>query len=240
MSGLPPGLAPRLVPFEALRPLVEAYPFPEPSQAIGRRPLARGGDLSPERLIAAYAQGVFPWGDDPPILWYSPDPRMLLLPEELHVTRSLAKTIRRGRFEVRFDTAFEEVMRGCQAAPRPGQSGTWITDNMLEGYCALHRLGFAHSVESFEEGELVGGLYGVSLGAAFFGESMFARRSDASKVAFVSLSQRMLEWDFAFLDCQVHTDHTARLGAREWPRERFLEALAEALETPTRCGVWPS
>ena len=240
MSGPPPGRAPRRVPFEALGPLIEAYPFPDPSEANRRGLLAQGGDLSPERLIAAYAQGVFPWYDDPPILWYSPDPRMLLLPEELHVSRSLARSIRRSRFEVRFDTAFEEVVRRCQEAVRSGQSGTWITDDMLEGYCALHRLGFAHSVESFEAGELVGGIYGVSIGAAFFGESMFALRSDASKVAFVRLIDRMREWDFAFLDCQVHTDHTARFGARKWPRDRFLEALVEALETPTRCGVWPS
>lgn len=238
MSGRPPGAAPRLVPFEAIRPLIEAYPFPDPHEASPRGLLAYGGDLSPERLLAAYAQGVFPWYDDPPIRWYSPDPRMLLRPDELHVSHSLAKTIRRGRYEVRWDTAFSAVMRACRDAPRPGQHGTWIDDDMLRGYTALHDLGFAHSVESFEAGELVGGLYGVSIGAAFFGESMFARSSDASKVAFVHAVRRMRDWGFDFVDCQVYTEHTARFGAREVPRARFLAALAVALESPSRCGRW--
>jgi leucyl/phenylalanyl-tRNA--protein transferase len=238
MSGSPPGLAPRLVPYEAIRPVVEALPFPDPSEARMSGLLAVGGDLSPERLIAAYAQGVFPWYDDPPIRWYSTDPRMLLWPDELHVSRSLARTIRRGRFEVRYDTAFEAVMRACRDTPRPDQDGTWINDDMLRGYTALHDLGFAHSIESWEGGELVGGVYGVSIGAAFFGESMFAHRSDASKVAFVHAVRRMRDWGFDFIDCQVYTEHTARFGAREVPRGLFLDALTTALESPSRCGRW--
>jgi len=226
------------VPYQAIRPVVEAFPFPDPATASASGLLAHGGDLSPERLLAAYAQGVFPWYDDPPIRWYSPDPRMLLWPDRLRVSRSLARTIRAGRYEVRWDTAFEAVMRACRDAPRPGQDGTWIDDAMLRGYTALHDLGFAHSVESFEDGVLVGGLYGVSIGAAFFGESMFAHRSDASKVAFVHAVQRMRDWGFELIDCQVYTDHTARFGACEVPRARFLEALAFALESPSRCGRW--
>jgi leucyl/phenylalanyl-tRNA--protein transferase len=220
-----------------LRELVEAYPFPEPlegSQGL----LAWGGDLRPERILAAYAQGVFPWYEREPILWHSPDPRMLLVPEELVVNRSLAKSLRRGRQQVRFDSDFEGVIRGCAEAPRPGQKGTWITPEMTAAFCELHELGFAHSAEAWQEGELVGGVYGVALGAAFFAESMFTRSSDASKVAFVRLVRRLEGWGFHFVDCQVHTEHTARLGAREWPRARFLERLARALEVPTRRGSW--
>jgi leucyl/phenylalanyl-tRNA--protein transferase len=238
MSGPPPAQTPRLLPADALRPLVDAYPFPDPMQADARGLIGFGADLRPERLISAYAQGIFPWYDEDPILWFSPDPRMLLGLDELHVSRSLRRTLASGRYEVRFDTAFEAVMTGCRDAERPGQAGTWITDDMLEGYCRLHELGFAHSAESWREGELMGGVYGVSLGAAFFGESMFARATDASKVAFVHLVERLRAWDFAFLDCQVHTDHLARFGARERPRAEFLDALADALTHPTRCGSW--
>ncbi|MBW2274223.1 MAG: leucyl/phenylalanyl-tRNA--protein transferase [Deltaproteobacteria bacterium] len=218
--------------------LMRAIPFPDPRLAEPHGLLAYGGDLCPERLLSAYAHGIFPWYQEDPILWFSPDPRMLLRPEELVVRRSLAKTLRGGRFEVRFDSAFEEVIRACAAAYRPGQDGTWITSDMIEAYCALHELGFAHSAEAWCEGELAGGLYGVSLGAAFFGESMFAGRSDASKVAFAKLVEQLRAWDFHFVDCQVPTEHLRSLGAREWPRDAFLDALERALEQPTRRGAW--
>ncbi len=221
-----------------LRQLVEQVPFPNPRHAQDDGLLAYGGDLVPERLLAAYAQGIFPWYSEEPILWFSPNPRMLLRPADLAVHRSLAKNLRRHRYEVRFDTDFEAVIQSCASVPRPGQDGTWITPDMVQAYCALHELGFAHSAEAWQSGELVGGVYGVSLGAAFFGESMFARRSDASKVAFVYLVRQIEEWGFQFLDCQVYSDHLSSLGARELGRDAFLAALQTALEVPTRQGQW--
>jgi len=233
-----PDVAPPSQVAEMLRRLGEEFAFPDPRQASAEGLLAYGGDLRPERLLVAYAQGVFPWYESDPILWFSPDPRTVLQPHAIHVGRSLRRTLRRAPFELRLDTAFGQVIRSCAAAPRAGQAGTWITPDMVEAYTHLHELGFAHSVESWREGELVGGLYGVSLGAAFFGESMFAARSDASKVAFVFLVAQLREWGFQLVDCQLHNDHVARFGAQEWPRERFLEALARALEQPTRIGPW--
>ena len=214
--------------------------FPDPRQADADGLVAYGGDLHPERLLAAYAQGIFPWpgGADWPILWYSPDPRMVLVPTALHISHSLHKTLKKHPFEVRFDTAFAPVIRACATVPRLGQSGTWITADMIEAYCLLHELGFAHSAEAWAEDELVGGLYGVALGAAFFGESMFTRRPEASKVAFAHLVQHLQAWQFHFVDCQMYTDHLARFGAVLWRRERFLRALARALQEPTRRGRW--
>jgi leucyl/phenylalanyl-tRNA--protein transferase len=213
--------------------------FPPPEKAHRSGVLAVGGDLRPERLLAAYSQGIFPWpAEGHPLMWHSPDPRFVLEPEKLHVGRSLRKTIKAGTFEVRWDTAFAEVIAACSEAPRPGQNGTWITDDMRDAYTTLHRLGFAHSIEAWAEGKLVGGLYGVSLGAAFFGESMFARAPDASKVAFATAVERFREWGFHFVDCQVETEHLARFGAEHWPRRRFLTALARALKEPTRRGPW--
>jgi leucyl/phenylalanyl-tRNA--protein transferase len=214
--------------------------FPDPQQADAEGLVAYGGDLSPQRLLAAYAQGIFPWPYNArwPMLWFSPDPRMVLLPASLHVSRSLQKTLNKGSFEVRLDTAFAQVIRHCATAPRPGQKGTWITRGMVRAYGVLHDLGFAHSAEAWVDGELVGGLYGVSLGAAFFGESMFAHRPDASKVAFVLLVQQLQAWGFHLVDCQVYTEHLARFGAVQWPRQRFLRQLAEALQVPTRRGPW--
>jgi len=213
--------------------------FPSPELAEPSGLLAVGGDLRPKRLLLAYASGIFPWYHEGlPILWHSPDPRMLLRPEELHVGRSLAKEIRRGTYEIRLDTAFRRVIEACAATPRPEQAGTWITMEMIEAYVELHRLGFAHSAEAWKDGELLGGLYGVSLGAAFFGESMFARAPDASKVAFVTLVRQMERWGIDLIDCQVKTSHLTRFGADEVPRERFLSALREALEKPTRRGAW--
>ncbi|ADO69740.1 leucyl/phenylalanyl-tRNA--protein transferase [Stigmatella aurantiaca] len=213
--------------------------FPPPDRADASGLLAVGGDLSPERLLTAYSQGIFPWySEGQPLLWHSPNPRFVLEPDKLHVGRSLRKTMKAGTYEVRWDTAFEQVISACSETPRPGQNGTWITDAMLEAYVTLHHLGFAHSVEAWADGELKGGLYGVSLGAAFFGESMFAHAPDASKVAFATSVERLKAWGFHFIDCQVETEHLARFGAEPWPRRRFLGALAQALEEPTRRGPW--
>ena len=213
--------------------------FPKPELAEESGLLAVGGDLRPERLVLAYSAGIFPWYDDEsPILWHSPDPRMVLVAPEIQVGRSLAKTLRRGAYEVRLDTAFRAVIEGCGAAPREGQEGTWILPEMIDAYTELHRRGVAHSAEAWQGGELVGGLYGISLGGAFFGESMFARGPDASKVAFVTLVRQLVRWGIDLVDCQVRTDHLARFGASEWPRPRFLAALAEALKKPTRLGPW--
>jgi leucyl/phenylalanyl-tRNA---protein transferase len=201
--------------------------------------LAVGGDLRPTRLLAAYSKGIFPWySEGQPILWHSPHPRFVLEPEKLHVPRSLAKAIRRGRFEVRYDTAFAEVIQQCARVPRPHQTGTWITEEMAEAYVELHRLGFAHSAESWQEGRLVGGVYGVGLGTAFFGESMFAHVPDASKVAFVHLVRRLRGWGFTLVDCQQETEHLARFGAESWTRKRFLSALRLAVAQTTRRGSW--
>jgi leucyl/phenylalanyl-tRNA--protein transferase len=214
--------------------------FPDPREADADGLLAVGGDLHPQRILLAYAQGIFPWphGEDWPLLWFSPDPRTVLLPAELHISRSLRKPLNQDRFEVRFDTAFQRVMQACAAIARRDQDSTWITPEMIEAYSVLHELGFAHSAEAWADGDLVGGLYGVSLGAAFFGESMFARRPNASKVAFVHLVQHLEAWAFHLVDCQMYTDHVARFGATEWPREQFLRALEQALHMPTRQGKW--
>jgi leucyl/phenylalanyl-tRNA--protein transferase len=216
------------------------FPFPDPREADADGLVACGGDLHPHRLLAAYAQGIFPWPHDDfaPLLWFSPDPRMVLRPPDLHVSRSLRKTIKKHRFDVRFDTAFEQVIRRCATVPRKGQRGTWITRDIIRAYGRLHKMGYAHSAEAWSEGELVGGLYGVSLGAAFFAESMFTLRPDASKVAFVHLVRQLEGWCFHLLDCQMQTPHLARFGATPWPRRRFLQAVAEALQAPTRRGSW--
>ncbi len=201
--------------------------------------LAVGGDLRPERLLLAYSHGIFPWyGKDLPILWHSPDPRMVLHPDELVVNRSLAKQLRRAPYQLKLDTAFGAVLQGCAEAPREGQRGTWLIPEMISGYQRMHELGFAHSAEAWRDGELVGGLYGVALGGCFYGESMFARAPDASKLAFVALVRQLAAWGFTLIDCQVHTDHLARFGAREIPRAQFLAELAVALDAPTRRGAW--
>jgi leucyl/phenylalanyl-tRNA---protein transferase len=201
--------------------------------------LAVGGDLRPERLLLAYRSGVFPWySEGQPILWHSPDPRMVLVAADLKVPRSLRKTIRKQPYRVTLDTAFAKVVDACASIERPGQSGTWITLEMQAAYRELHRRGFAHSVEAWEGRRLAGGLYGVSLGTAFFGESMFALAPDASKVAFVRLVEQLARWGIGLVDCQVHTDHLARFGAVEWPRKRYLAALKKALASPTRPGPW--
>lgn len=204
-------------------------PFPDVERALAEPNglLAAGADLSLPRLLEAYRNGIFPWfSHNQPILWWSPDPRMVLFPAELKVSRSLARTMRNARFEVRADTAFGEVIEGCRQ-PRREESGTWITEEMAEAYGALHRAGFAHSVETWRDGELVGGLYGVALGRAFFGESMFTRVSDASKVALVALARQLERWSFGAIDCQMNTAHLASFGAREIPRAEFTRRVRE-------------
>ncbi|WP_029519952.1 leucyl/phenylalanyl-tRNA--protein transferase [Persephonella sp. IF05-L8] len=204
--------------------------FPDPYNAPRDYPLAIGGDLSPERLIFAYSLGIFPWySEDEPILWWSPDPRMVLFPDELKISRSLKKVLKNKGFEVRFNTAFEDVIKNCATVKRKGQDGTWLTPEMIEAYIRLHKLGFAHSVETYLDGKLVGGLYGVAIGGVFFGESMFHKVSDASKVAFVHLVKRLKEKGFDIIDCQQSTPHMARFGAREIPRKEFLDIISKSI-----------
>ncbi len=215
-------------------------PFPDPNTAETEPNglLAVGGDLSPRRLLNAYCQGLFPWySEDQPILWWSPDPRMVLYPTELHVSRRLRKTLRRGRLEVSVDRAFEAVIQAC-AGPRRGATGTWLLSEMIDAYRRLHALGHAHSVETWLEGELVGGLYGVAQGAAFFGESMFSTVPDASKVALVSLVEHCLRTGIELIDCQVYSEHLESLGAREIPRSEFLEQIGTALTHQAPEAIW--
>ncbi len=204
-------------------------PFPPAAQAL-REPnglLAAGVSLSPSRLLEAYHQGIFPWfspGD--PVLWWSPNPRMVLIPGEFKLSSSLGKVLRNGAYEVRTNTAFKQVMRAC-AAPRDGQSGTWIDERMIAAYCTLHRLGYAHSVETWMDGKLVGGLYGVAIGRMFYGESMFSRVNNASKIALAHLTRQLAQWQVGMIDCQMHTQHLASLGARLMPRDEFIARLGE-------------
>jgi len=201
--------------------------------------LAAGGDLSVEALLTAYSMGIFPWyNQGSPILWWSPDPRMVLFPGELKVSGSLRQQIRSGKFTLRIDFSFDQVITQCACMPRNGQQGTWITDEMRKAYIDLHTAGYAHSFEVFTDGWLVGGLYGVSLGRAFFGESMFHKHRDASKVALYSLVQWCLRNDFSFIDAQVPTLHLQSMGAKEIPRNQFLNLLNDALARPTIRGRW--
>ena len=219
--------------------LPDEHVFPNPELARDDGLLAVGGDLEPARLLLAYSMGIFPWySEGLPILWHSPDPRFVLFLDELRVGRSLKKVAKKRPFTLKMDTAFEEVIDGCSATPRPGQAGTWITHEMREGYCRLHELGFAHSVEAWDGDELVGGLYGVALGGMYFGESMFTRRSDASKVAFLALCRQLKAWGFDIVDSQVYTDHVARFGARDIPRSDYLRLLNERILTRGRPGRW--
>lgn len=223
----------------------ETNRFPDVELAL-REPdglLAVGGDLSPQRLLAAYRHGIFPWyNHEQPILWWAPDPRMVLFPEQLKISRSLRKTLRQGQFKVTTDTAFAEVIRAC-SEPRRGDASTWITMEMQIAYCHLHELGHAHSVECWCDGKLVGGIYGVTLGGVFFGESMFSRVSNASKVAFVHLVQQLKQWNFALLDCQVESAHLQSLGAENVSRSHFTAylddyALARNVDLPGQPGKW--
>ncbi len=214
--------------------------FPDPNDALDSPEglLAAGGDLSPERLLAAYSAGVFPWFEGQPILWWSPDPRAILRLDELKVSRSLAKRERSNRYQTTFDQAFGQVMQGC-AAPRDTCADTWITSDMYRAYCRLHELGHAHSVETWADGKLVGGLYGVALGGVFFGESMFSRASDASKVALVRLVRQLQARNYHFIDCQLPSSHLQSLGSRSISRETFLGWLEDALAcTHIPAGSW--
>lgn len=191
--------------------------------------LAAGGDLSPQRLLSAYCKGIFPWFNEvDPILWWSPNPRMVLFPDELKVSHSLRKVLKRAQYEIRTDYNFMQVMQAC-AAPRKGQPGTWIHPEMIAAYTALHEMGLAHSVETWMDDQLVGGLYGIALGRVFFGESMFSRAPDASKIAFVHLVRQLKDWNFNVIDCQVKTAHLASLGAREIPRMKFTQILESSI-----------
>ena len=221
-----------------VRVLGRALAFPPPEDAEDGL-LAVGGDLSTERLLLAYGSGIFPWyGPGQPILWHSPDPRCVIPTGAVHVGRSLRRVVAKGGYEIRFDTAFPRVIAACKSTPRPGQDGTWITGDMERAYVRLFDEGYGHSIETWQDGDLVGGLYGVSLGRVFFGESMFSWKPNASKVALVHLAETLARWGFPIIDAQVPTPNTVALGAQEWPRERFLRVLAGELRYPTRRGRW--
>jgi leucyl/phenylalanyl-tRNA--protein transferase len=219
--------------------LTEELRFPPPEGASPEGIVAIGGDFRAERMLLGYAQGIFPWPSEGlPLLWFSPDPRFVLPLSQVHLPKSLRKRMRREPFEIRFDTAFEAVIEQCAVSDRPGQRGTWITPELIDGYVGLHRRGFAHSIEAWAGSQLVGGLYGVSLGGVFFGESMFALAPDASKCAFATLLAHLKRWEFALVDCQVHTEHLERFGAADMPRSLFLHTLRHALLSHTRLGPW--
>jgi len=220
--------------------LEKGQPFPSVEHAL-QDPnglLAAGGDLSTARLLQAYRGGIFPWySEGQPILWWSPEPRMVLPPAEIRITRSLRKRIRNSDYELRVDTAFRRVVAAC-AAPRDDHGGTWITPEIAAAYTALHRAGYAHSVETWIDGALAGGLYGVSIGGMFFGESMFSKAPDASKIALAHLARQLTRWNFGLIDCQMSTPHLASLGAREMRRAQFMRHLTELVNYPTRLGGW--
>jgi leucyl/phenylalanyl-tRNA---protein transferase len=214
------------------------YQFPDPHTADPDGLLAAGGDLSVESLVTAYSQGIFPWYDQGPILWWSPDPRLVLIPSGFRISASLKQRIKKDQFTVKTDTNFEAVISHCALVNRKDQEGTWINSEMKKAYIALHHEGLAHSFETYFEGELVGGLYGVSLGRAFFGESMFHLVSDASKIALAALVKWSLTHDFLFIDAQQSTSHLKSMGAKELSRDLFLKLLAGALKYPTIKGIW--
>jgi leucyl/phenylalanyl-tRNA--protein transferase len=220
--------------------LESSDPFPPLERALSEPDglLAAGADLTPARLLTAYRSGIFPWySAGQPVLWWSPDPRMVLFPAEFRMPRSLLKRLRRRDYEVRVDTAFEVVMRAC-AAPRSDGAGTWITPQMIAAYCELHRLGHAHSVETWINGKLAGGLYGIALGRMFYGESMFTRAPDASKIALAHLVRQLSGRQFGMIDCQMNTAHLARFGGREIPRREFSQRLAELVNYTEAADAW--
>ncbi len=214
-------------------------PFPDPGECVHPEGLlAWGGDLHPQRLLNAYRQGIFPWYEiDSPILWWSPEPRAVMIPGHMHISRRLARTLRQGRFEARTDADFDEVIRAC-AETRPGQDGTWITPHMQGAYRRLHRLGHAHSIEVLMDGELVGGLYGVAIGRIFFAESKFHRRRDASKIALAVLLRALETWGYLFADCQIWNPHLERLGVRLLSGDHFREMLAIGVDQPQLEAAW--
>lgn len=219
--------------------LSEEHVFPSPHLAAKEGLLAVGGDLTQARLLLAYSLGIFPWfSEGEPILWWSPDPRLVLYPDELKISKSLSKIIKKEVFRISVDSAFEQVIQDCARVRLENGERTWIVDDMVKAYCRLHESGFAHSIEAWEGDYLAGGLYGVSLGRSFFGESMFTRVSNASKVAFVALVKYLRSLDFSMIDCQIPTGHLIRFGAREIPRTRYLKELGESLLSPTLKGKW--
>jgi leucyl/phenylalanyl-tRNA--protein transferase len=216
-------------------------PFPPVSSATPEGIVAVGGNLSPNMLLSAYMQGIFPWfSEGDPILWWSPDPRCVLYPGEVHISRSMQTLLRRKRFRISFDASFPSVIEGCRLAPRRGQKGTWITESMRDAYIELHRLGYAHSVEVWDGEVLAGGMYGVSLGSCFFGESMFSKVQNASKAALIEFSRLMRDMGLQVLDCQVHSPHLESLGARQITREEFMDLLQICLNRGTLRGSWAS
>lgn len=213
--------------------------FPHPRYADQEGLLAIGGDLSLSRLLLAYENGIFPWfNEGDPILWWSPDPRFVLYPSSVKVSKSMKRIMRKQYFEIRYDTAFAQVLDACASIPRRGQDGTWLIEEMKEAYIELHENGLAHSVEAWVDGELVGGLYGVSLGKCFFGESMFAKVSNASKACLIDLGQQLAKLDFLLIDCQIHTEHLERMGGEYMDREDFLAVLEKNKSLPTLKGKW--
>ncbi len=215
------------------------FPFPPVDDASEDGVLCTGGNLSPGMLLSAYRQGLFPWfNDEDPIVWWSPDPRFILVPGDLHVSATMKKVLKKRRFELTIDRSFGEVIRACSSTPRHGQAGTWITDDMIAGYERLHELGYAHSAEARLGGKLAGGLYGISLGSAFFGESMFSLEPDASKAAFIPLVWTLAEAGFTLVDSQVRTEHVESMGGRSVARTDYLGMLAKALCSPTLKGDW--
>ncbi|MBT4286928.1 MAG: leucyl/phenylalanyl-tRNA--protein transferase [Deltaproteobacteria bacterium] len=219
--------------------LGENLVFPDPRLAEPEGLLAFGGDLEPERILMAYKMGIFPWfSDNQPILWWSPDPRMVLFPEQFHISKTLRRRLRSKKFTVEFDRNFSEIIQYCAITPRHGEQGTWITDEMIEAYHKLHLLGFAHCVSVSIAGKLVGGLYGISIGKGFFGESMFSLEKDVSKIGFAYLAGVLNNWGFDIIDCQLPTDHLKTLGAVKIDRTAFLNMLSQITQNPTRQGNW--
>jgi len=217
----------------------ERYTFPPVEDATPEGIVGAGGNLSPGMLLSAYTQGIFPWfSENDPLLWWAPDPRFVLFPEQFHLSRSMQKVLRKKQFTFSVDHRFSDVISACSKTARPGQPGTWITGQMAHAYGRLHQLGYAHSVEAYLDGALVGGLYGVSLGRIFFGESMFSWSPNASKAAFAVLVHALLREDFELIDCQVYTEHLASLGALDIPRARFMELLQRGLHNETLKGNW--
>ena len=219
--------------------LTDKLIFPPAALAEKDGLLAIGGDLSPERLLLAYSTGIFPWfSEGDPIIWWSPSPRLIIFPGEFKIPKRLSRLIRQKKFSITLDKAFRQVISTCATLDKRKEKGTWITRNMIEAYCQLHDMGYAHSVECWQEDTLAGGLYGISLGRVFFGESMFSRQPDSSKIALVSLVKKITEWDFDLIDCQMKTAHLMQFGAREIPGPEFQKLLAKSMSYPTQTGKW--
>ncbi len=219
----------------------DRFSFPDPRRAECDGIVGVGGNLSPGMLISAYRQGIFPWfSDGEPILWWSPDPRFVVFPDSLHVSKSMRKVLRQEQFSYSLDRAFNDVVQACASVDRTHEDGTWITEEMQDAYRRMHEIGYAHSLEAWREGELVGGLYGISFGRAFFGESMFAHVSDASKGAFILLCRLLFSRGFTFIDAQIYSSHLERLGGVHVARSEFLELLSDALTVPDARGPWTS